>query len=199
MSSYVQLQFVIKFPIAPDDHPEPKPRIDPPSLAFQCERRTRSHEQQPQQERGVPRRLQRRRLHRCGHKGARSVRARSHPAIRPPTNPRRIHFRRPDKPISLTPPSPFTINRRSPCPTPSRKPSTRGSTAGSSSPTRRRPAPTAPRCEDRLPRANKIPRFERVPELAQKSRCSPLQTPSPTVSHPSLPTPPPPAPRGLPR
>ena len=89
MSSYVQLQFVIKFPIAPDDHPEPKPRIDPPSLAFQCERRTRSHEQQPQQERGVPRRLQRRRVHRCWHKGARSVRARSHPRSphKPPENP----------------------------------------------------------------------------------------------------------------
>ena len=101
MSSYVQLQFVIKFPIAPDDHPEPKPRIDPPSLAFQCERRTRSHEQQPQQERGVPRRLQRRRVHRCGHKGARPVRGRSHRAILP-TNPRRIHFRRPDKPILPT-------------------------------------------------------------------------------------------------
>ena len=87
MSSYVQLQFVIKFPIAPDDHPEPKPRIDPPSLAFQCERRTRSHEQQPQQERGVPRRLQRRRVHRCGHKGARSVRGRSHPRDPSPQTP----------------------------------------------------------------------------------------------------------------
>ena len=107
MSSYVQLQFVIKFPIAPDDHPEPKPRIDPPSLAFQCKRRTRSHEQQPQQERGVPRRLQRRRVHRCGHKGARSVRARSHPrdpSPKPPENP----FQAPRQAnlTSLTPPSP---------------------------------------------------------------------------------------------
>ena len=50
-----------------------------------------------------------------------------------------------------------TVNRRSPCPTPSRKPSILDFTAGSSSPTRRRPALTAPRC---VATPAPIPRFD---------------------------------------
>mmetsp|Transcript_10776 Transcript_10776/g.44847 ORF Transcript_10776/g.44847 Transcript_10776/m.44847 type:complete len:246 (+) Transcript_10776:81-818(+) len=60
--------------------------------------------------------------------------------------------------------------RRSPCPTPSKKPSTRDFTAGSSSPTRRRPARTAP----------STPRSTSTRPTAGFSRVSPTSTASST-------------------